>query len=69
MNSRVLKECRTETGPVIAYIYNASLAQGPVPDDWRQANVAPYTRKEKSLTPQITDPCRSHAYFARPWSI
>ena len=41
LNARVLKECRTEIGPVLAYIYNASFAQGSVPDDWRQANVAP----------------------------
>ena len=34
LNARVLKECRTEIGPVLAYIYNASLAQGSVPDDW-----------------------------------
>ena len=29
----------------IALIYNESLAQGTVPDDWRQANVAPTFKK------------------------
>ena len=26
--------------PILALIYNESVAQGTVPDDWRQANVA-----------------------------
>ena len=70
LNARVLKECRTEIGPVLAHIYKASLAQGSVPDDWRQANVAPiYKKGEKYDPPQNTDPCRSHAYAARPRSI
>ena len=31
--------------PILALIYNESLAQGNVPDDWRQANVAPIFKK------------------------
>ena len=31
----------SEIFPMLALIYNESLAQGTVPDDWRQANVAP----------------------------
>ena len=31
----------SEIAPILAFIYNESLAQGTVPDDWRQANVAP----------------------------
>ena len=41
LSSRVLKECSSEISPMLAFIYNESLAQGTVPDDWRQANVAP----------------------------
>ena len=37
----MLKECSSEISPMLALIYNESLAQGTVPDDWRQANVAP----------------------------
>ena len=40
LNARVLKECSSEISPMLALIYNESLAQGTVPDDWRQANVA-----------------------------
>ena len=32
LNARVLKECISEIGPVLAYIYNASLAQNSVLD-------------------------------------
>ena len=41
LSARVLKECSSEITPILAFIYNESLAQGTVPDDWRQANVAP----------------------------
>ena len=41
----MLKECSSEIATVLAYIYNESLAQGVVPDDWRQANVAPVFKK------------------------
>ena len=36
LNARVLKECSTQISPILALIYNESLAQGNVPDDWRQ---------------------------------
>ena len=48
LSARVLKECSSEISPMLALIYNESLAQGTVPDDWRQANVAPvFKRGEK----------------------
>ena len=34
MSARVLKECSSEIAPILACIYNESLAQGAVPDDW-----------------------------------
>ena len=45
LSARVLKECSSEIAPFLACIYNESLAQGAVPDDWRQANVAPVFKK------------------------
>ena len=44
LSARVLKEC-SEIAPILAFIYNESLAQGTVPDDWQQANVAPVYKK------------------------
>ena len=34
LSARVLKECSSEIAPVLAYIFNESLAQGAVPADW-----------------------------------
>ena len=58
LSARVLKECSFEIAPILAYIYNESLAQGNVPDDWRQANVAPVFKKVRNMTQQIIDRCR-----------
>ena len=48
LSARVLNECSSEIAPILALIYNESLVQGNVPDDWRQANVAPvFIKSEK----------------------
>ena len=40
LNVIVLKECSNEISPILALIYNESLARGDVPDEWGQANVS-----------------------------
>ena len=45
LNARVLKECSNEISPILALIFNESLARGDVPDEWRQANVSPVFKK------------------------
>ena len=45
LSAKVLKECSSEIAPILAFIYNGTLVQGTVPDDWRQANVAPIFKK------------------------
>ena len=45
LNARVLKECSNEISPILALIYNDSLARGDVPDESRQANVSPVFKK------------------------
>ena len=45
LSARVLKECSSEIAPILALIYNETLPQGTVPDDWRQANAAPIFKK------------------------
>ena len=45
LSARMLKECSSEIAPILALIYNETLAQGTVPDDWRHANVAPIFKK------------------------
>ena len=43
--TRFLKEFATELSPAMTLIFQASLQQGEVPDDWKQANVAPIFKK------------------------
>ena len=61
LNARVLKECSTQIASILAliYMYNASLAQGNVPDDGRQVNVSPVFKKEKEkyTMPRSIDWC------------
>ena len=45
LNARVSKECSNEISPILALIFNESLAWGDVPDEWRQANVSPVFKK------------------------
>ena len=47
LSARVLKECSSEIARILALIYNETLAQGTVPDDWRQANVVPIFKKRE----------------------
>ena len=58
LSVRVLKECGSEIALILAFIYNESLAQGTVPDDWRQASVARCIRKVRNMMQLITDRCR-----------
>ena len=39
LSARVLKECSSEIAPILACIYNESLAQGAVPDDWAENKI------------------------------
>ena len=45
LNARVLKECSSEIAPILDYIFNETLAQGAVPDDWWQATITPVFKK------------------------
>ena len=73
LSARVLEECSSEIAPIQALIYNETLAQGTVPDDWRQANVAPiFKRKGRIMigrkiagmanTPKITEVANTGIY-------
>ena len=51
LSACLLKECSAEIAPVLACIFNQSLAQGRVPKDWLQANVAPIYKKGEKYDP------------------
>ena len=65
LNARVLKECSNEISPILALIYNESLAR-KVPDEWRQTNVSPVFKRVKNMMLLFTGWCRSHASAAKP---
>ena len=45
LSARLLKESSSEIAPILTLVYNGSFANSTVPDDWRQANVAPVFKK------------------------
>ena len=45
--TRVLKECACETAPYLCFIYQQSLDQGQVPNDWKHARVTAVFKKGK----------------------
>ena len=47
----VLKESSAKIAQVLAFIFNQSLIQAIVPDDWHQANVAPIYKKGEKYSP------------------
>ena len=66
LNTRVLKECSNEISPILALIFNESLARDDVPDEWRQANVSLVFKKGENMMQLTIDQCRSHASAAKP---
>ena len=51
LSARVLTECSAEIVQVLACIFNQYLVHATVPDDWRQANVAPIYKKGEKYDP------------------
>ena len=43
--ARILKDCATEVAPIITIIFNKSLQEGKVPEDWRHATVTAIYKK------------------------
>ena len=66
LNARVLKECSNEISPILALIYDESLAWSDVPDTWRQANVSPVFKKGENMILLTTGCCHSHAFLQNP---
>ena len=68
LNARVLIECSNEISPILALIFNESLARRDVPDEWGQANVFPVFKKGENMMQLTTgiDRCRLHASAAKP---
>ena len=54
--ARLLKDYAFELAPVLSHIYQASLNQGRVPADWKQAWVTPVYKKGARTSPSHYTP-------------
>ena len=48
---RLLFEFSEQLAPLLTFIFNKSIDSGKVPEDWRQANVAPIFKKGEKYKP------------------
>ena len=56
MRSLMPKELANELKCVLAIIYNRSLSESKIPNDWKITNVTPNFKKVKSVMQVIIDP-------------
>jgi hypothetical protein len=49
--NRILKECSVELAPLLAALFNQSIATGELPNDWTTANVTPVFKKGNKSDP------------------
>ena len=56
MWSLMLNELVNELKGVLTIIYNRSLSESKIPNDWKMANVTPIFKKVKSVMQVIIDP-------------
>ena len=66
LNARVLKECSNVISPILALIYNESLARGDLPDEWHKQMFLRSLKRVKNTLLLTTGGCRSHASAAKP---
>ena len=64
-----LNECSNEISPILALIFNESLARVDVPDDWREANFLPVLKKVKDMLLLIKDWCLSYSYTEQKYKL
>jgi len=53
LSPRVLKEIMEEISEPLTIILQRSIDEGPIPDDWRNANISPIYKGGKAQAPTI----------------
>jgi len=73
----ILRDCASDLAPILTLIFQTSLIEGKVPDDWTQANVTAIYKKSSRQDPANYMPVPLQAYAAsylsislsvRPWN-
>ena len=67
ISARLLKETSSEIAPALALVFQASLYEQSIPDDWRKANVTPIYKPAKKIVVKlkITGLFLLHQYLAK----
>ena len=60
---RILKELHNEIPPILTDIFNTSLSQGIVPDDWKNAYVTPVYKKRSQMQTGKLPPNLTNLYL------
>ena len=56
LSSRILKELHNEIAPILADIFNTSLAEGTVPSDWKKTSMLhQYIKNDPNQNLKIID--------------
>jgi len=45
IHAKILKECKDQIAQILFIIFNKSLSEGKLPNDWKHANVCPLFKK------------------------
>ena len=62
----LLKQLTPQLAPALSLLYQVSLDQGQLPDDWKKANIIPVFKKgNRSYPSNYIDQFHSQVYVAR----
>ena len=63
ISPRILKELHNEIAPILTDIFNTSLSEGIVPDDWKNASVTPIYKKRSQMQTGKLPPNLTNLYM------
>ena len=67
LNTKVLKETASQTGPALKIIYNRSLLEGTLPHQWKEAHFLALFKKAANVLLTTTDQLATVPFVAKLW--